>query len=678
MTDYVIKFSGQDNLSSTLNNIKSEIKDVGKSTTALEDISKKFQRIQNSSAPLKKQLRDLKAIMADMNMKGLAGTDQYTKIAQEAGRIKDAMDDATAATKRFSDDTFALTATGDAMQVIAGAGSVAAGAMSMFGVESDKVQQAILKVQSAIAILNGVQAIANKLNKDGALMQALKTVRINAATVAQGRLTAATNAGTAAQIKNNLAVLANPYVAAAAAIAALAAGIYYYSKKANEATDTQKGLDEAVKASADATSKGYEAYKKQELELSQLQQRLDNFKGSKEEEKKLVDELNNKYGTALGKYKDLDSWKKAVANTSYYYCKVLQAEAKLTALNTEAASSWAKAMAGEDVEKNMAKYKALQGYAEAAMDDVLFYKNQLNIAQRLSGAVVSSSPSKGSGGSGRSSSKSTTSQPDPVFKANANTLQDMQNNVTILKNQLKTLDINSDKFKEVSTEIEKWEFLIKNAGKDWKQSLDSEIKPSLDTLIKDIPKLEGLSFHLPDHHELLMQQLKDLEGIAEAAGQAASAFGQLGSAIGGTAGDAIGAFGNIAATIAQTIGQVVSLMIANGVSSAMSLPFPANLVAAATVMAGLASIIASIKNAASGNFAEGGIVGGSSMVGDRLIARVNSGEMILNGSQQRNLFNLLDNGGGISNSSGQVEFKISGSTLKGVLRNYDNKMSKIR
>ena len=101
-------------------------------------------------------------------------------------------------------------------------------------------------------------------------MQALKTVRINAATVAQGRLTAATNAGTAAQIKNNLAVLANPYVAAAAAIAALAAGIYYYSKKANEATDTQKGLDEAVKASADATSKGYEAYKKQELELSQL------------------------------------------------------------------------------------------------------------------------------------------------------------------------------------------------------------------------------------------------------------------------------------------------------------------------------------------------------------------------------------------------------------------------
>ena len=41
-------------------------------------------------------------------------------------------------------------------------------------------------------------------------------------------------------------------------------------------------------------------------------------------------------------------------------------------------------------------------------------------------------------------------------------------------------------------------------------------------------------------------------------------------------------------------------------------------------------------------FAEGGIVGGSSYSGDRILARVNSHEMILNDRQQRNLFNLLD------------------------------------
>ena len=58
----------------------------------------------------------------------------------------------------------------------------------------------------------------------------------------------------------------------------------------------------------------------------------------------------------------------------------------------------------------------------------------------------------------------------------------------------------------------------------------------------------------------------------------------------------------------------------------------------------MVSMISSIKQATAGSYAEGGIIGGSSYYGDRLIARVNSGEMVLNSRQQRNLFNLLDTG----------------------------------
>ena len=83
----------------------------------------------------------------------------------------------------------------------------------------------------------------------------------------------------------------------------------------------------------------------------------------------------------------------------------------------------------------------------------------------------------------------------------------------------------------------------------------------------------------------------------------------------------------------------------------------------------LTTMVSAIKG-----FADGGIIQGANTHGDQLLARVNAGEMILNGSQQARLFNLLDGGTG-SNMSGQVEFKISGSALKGVLRNYDNKMS---
>lgn len=110
--------------------------------------------------------------------------------------------------------------------------------------------------------------------------------------------------------------------------------------------------------------------------------------------------------------------------------------------------------------------------------------------------------------------------------------------------------------------------------------------------------------------------------------------------------------------------------IASATASGAKMPFPMNLVA---IAAGVAAVIAALATI-SGSFADGGIIQGANTHGDQLLARVNAGEMILNGSQQRNLFNLLDGGTG-SNMSGQVEFKISGSALKGVLRNYDNKMS---
>ena len=110
--------------------------------------------------------------------------------------------------------------------------------------------------------------------------------------------------------------------------------------------------------------------------------------------------------------------------------------------------------------------------------------------------------------------------------------------------------------------------------------------------------------------------------------------------------------------------------IAGATASGAKMPFPMNLVA---IAAGVAAVIAALATI-SGSFADGGIIQGANTHGDQLLARVNAGEMILNGSQQRNLFNLLDGGTG-SNMSGQVEFKISGSALKGVLRNYDNKMS---
>ena len=207
--DYIVKLSGQDNLSDTIKNVKNSLADVGKETGKLDKIKERFDKIQNSSAPLKRQLRDLKALMSQMNMDGLSNTHAFEEMAMYAGEVKDAMADANDAISRFADDNMKLSAMAEGFSLIAGAASTATGIMGMFGVENDKVQAAILKVQSVMAALNGVQAIANALNKDSLLMHRIKQVRLAASTAAQSTNTVAVGANTVAVGANTAATVAN-------------------------------------------------------------------------------------------------------------------------------------------------------------------------------------------------------------------------------------------------------------------------------------------------------------------------------------------------------------------------------------------------------------------------------------------------------------------------------------
>ena len=124
-----------------------------------------------------------------------------------------------------------------------------------------------------------------------------------------------------------------------------------------------------------------------------------------------------------------------------------------------------------------------------------------------------------------------------------------------------------------------------------------------------------------------------------------------------------------------SVGTKQASAIASATASGAKLPFPANL---AAIAAGIAAVVAAFAMISS--FADGGIIGGNTTLGDMNIARVNKGEMILNGTQQKRLFSILD--GGVSASpnnitSGNVTFEIKGSTLVGVLKNHNSKMKKI-
>ena len=94
----------------------------------------------------------------------------------------------------------------------------------------------------------------------------------------------------------------------------------------------------------------------------------------------------------------------------------------------------------------------------------------------------------------------------------------------------------------------------------------------------------------------------------------------------------------------------------------------------AATTAGLAAAIAFIPK-----FADGGIIAGNSFSGDNMIARVNSGEMILNNRQQRNLFNLLNSGNSSLNGvTSEIKLRIEGKDLVGVMANQNSKTRKYK
>lgn len=124
-----------------------------------------------------------------------------------------------------------------------------------------------------------------------------------------------------------------------------------------------------------------------------------------------------------------------------------------------------------------------------------------------------------------------------------------------------------------------------------------------------------------------------------------------------------------------SVGTKQASAIASATASGAKLPFPANL---AAIAAGIAAVVAAFAMISS--FADGGIIGGNTTLGDMNIARVNKGEMILNGTQQKRLFSILDGAASASPNnitSGNVKFEIKGSTLVGVLKNHNSKMNKV-
>jgi len=177
--------------------------------------------------------------------------------------------------------------------------------------------------------------------------------------------------------------------------------------------------------------------------------------------------------------------------------------------------------------------------------------------------------------------------------------------------------------------------------------------------IQDLSKLDLVTF-LTDSANAAYALQTALQGVS-------SAITQL-VATGDT--DMLAFADMIVGTMQQITQQLLALAVEAMIAHETIKKGYVGLLFAATV--GLATFKGVIQKARTDTYAEGGIVSGSSLTGDRVLARVNSGEMILNQAQQANLFKMINAG-----TSDQVQFKIKGTDLVGVLNNYDRKLNKV-
>ena len=159
-----------------------------------------------------------------------------------------------------------------------------------------------------------------------------------------------------------------------------------------------------------------------------------------------------------------------------------------------------------------------------------------------------------------------------------------------------------------------------------------------------------------------LQTMDELFGGHTAIDVVAGSFARLGDAL-----MQIGGNGEIAkaGAVLAAIGQII-LSFATASAQAAKLGPLGWIAFVTTGITTLGTVIGTLKR-----FESGGIVGGSSTMGDKQLVRVNSGEMILNSRQQSHLFNILDNGLYTQNGTNvSITGKIKGSDIYLSQKNY--------
>lgn len=228
---------------------------------ALRELNEEIKQSEQAKTSLRTQIKLLKDEMASLIASGIdESSEAYRELTERLGYLQDIQGDIAAQGKHLANDEAQYAGILAGLQGVAGGFGAVTGAMSLFGGESQELQASMQKLMATMQTVQGVQAVAQALNKDSAFqlvtLVKLKEWWAGVNTRVTASLTAQT-AGVAGLSSAKLrliavlrslwaTMLANPITAIIAGVSALALAVYKLSEAGREAERRQALLNERI------------------------------------------------------------------------------------------------------------------------------------------------------------------------------------------------------------------------------------------------------------------------------------------------------------------------------------------------------------------------------------------------------------------------------------------------
>ena len=137
--------------------------DAAQATKDVQNLDKAFADTDASVKSLRTQLKEAQAQVGLMADKFGATSKEAIEAAKRAADLKDRIGDAKALTDAFNPDA-KFKAVASSLAGVAGGFSALQGAMALFGNENKDVEKALLKVNAAMALSQGLQAVGESVD----------------------------------------------------------------------------------------------------------------------------------------------------------------------------------------------------------------------------------------------------------------------------------------------------------------------------------------------------------------------------------------------------------------------------------------------------------------------------------------------------------------------------------